>query len=84
MRKPEYRQNVATGRVKLTEQVYDPTCLLTFIIVYIAYIAWPLHTHTTHTLDTFGHLHINSCYSEHGPSRIMSYSYTFHKCQYFY
>ena len=24
-------------RVKLTEQVYDPTCLLTFTIVYIAW-----------------------------------------------
>ena len=59
---PEYRRNVPTGRVKLTEQVYDPTCLLTLIVVYIAYIAWLLHTHATHILDTFGHLLINSFY----------------------
>ena len=35
--------------------------------------------HTPHTLDTFGHLRINSCYmciNKRGLSRITSYSYT--------
>ena len=50
-------------------------CVYAKAMQYMQYIAWPLHTHTTHTLDTFGHLHINSCYNERGQSRIMSYSY---------
>ena len=52
LRKLEHKWNVATEREWLTE----PTCLLTFIIT--VYIAHPLHTNTTDTLNTLGHIYI--------------------------